>query len=260
MIYIFNLQPKQDVPKASLLCVGTLFITSMFVLFIVPSVPSSNEIVAQAAVPFNNGFRRMFNIDEKLAIAFSIPATYATAYGFVNAGGRVVISMARSGLFPKIFREQYGKYRTPYIALLLSGAIGYALCILVFFFPIVNLYLFNICMSSAFFAYIAQLVGYIVFRLKYSPHEKHFKSPLGVFGAVYGILVFTLAFIGVIGYQNDNYVAIISFTIMLTSYTVYYLIYAKKRQTFSSEEKSIFLFVHIIKCKLSESFIYYLIY
>jgi amino acid transporter len=88
----------------------------------------------------------MFKISFDAATILSIPATYATAFGFIFAYGRVLVAMARSGLFPEWMKDTYGTYQTPYVTLIVGSAIGYAVCILVWAKPIVMTYLFNICM------------------------------------------------------------------------------------------------------------------
>ena len=194
----------------------------------------------------------MFNVslDNKLLIALSIPATYATAFGFVFAAGRVMISMAMSGLFPPLLKRTWGKYKTPYTSILIGSLFGYALVIAVYFFPIINLYLFNICILSATQAYIAQFLGYILYVVQFAGKSPGFKNPFGIIGAVYGIVVFIVCAVGLIGFQDDNYIAIISFICLAAIYTIYYYLYASRKQTFSPEEKVVFFQLHIIKCKI----------
>ena len=235
-----------------MLCVITLFCTAMLVICITSSLPPVDQLpTAQAPTPFNNGFAKMFKIipTNRFLTIFSIPATYATAFGFVFAAGRVTISMANSGLFPPLMKRTFGKYKTPYMALIFGSIFGYGLCIWNYFDPQINLYLFNICMLSASISYIAQLLGYILYVTQFAGKIPDFKSPFGIPGAVLGILIFTFPMIGVIGFQDDGYIAIITFTVMLGFYTIYYFIYASKRQTFSSEEKNVFFQLHVIKCK-----------
>ena len=74
------------------MCMFTLFVTSIFTVCIVSSLPEKyNEIVSESIAPLSNGFHLMFGISYQMAIALSIPATYATAYGFIFASGNVLI-------------------------------------------------------------------------------------------------------------------------------------------------------------------------
>jgi ethanolamine permease len=185
-----------------------------------------------------------------MATALSIPATFATAYGFVFASSRVMIAMARSGLYPPLLKRTCGPYEAPCVALLLGSLLGYALVIAVYLRPEIFPYLYNICIMSAFTAYTSQSVGYVMFKLRYPTQERKFISPLGIPGAVFSGLVFTMAFIGIVAFQDDNQVAFISYIGLLAVYTIYYFGYAKSGQYFSPEEDFIFR-VHIVKCKYS---------
>jgi amino acid transporter len=84
---------------------------------------------------------RMFKISSNMATILFIPATYATAFGFIFAYGTVIFAMSKSGLFPSVFLETYGKYKTPHVAFLFGSYIGYAVVILVYFVLVVQQYL-----------------------------------------------------------------------------------------------------------------------
>jgi amino acid permease len=95
-------------------------------------------------------------------------------------------------------------------------------------------------MLSGFIAYISQLIGYIVFHYKFPAQDRGYKSPLGVGGAVYGIAVFALASVGIIGFQDDGGAAVIAMVVLLCVYTACYYLYSEKNQYFSSDERFIF--------------------
>lgn len=256
------MQPRETIGYGSIACVLTLFATSIAVLFVCASLPrilsddiSGTTTLAADLNPFNDGFIRMFRASYNMVTILSIPATYATAFGFIFAYGRVITAMAKSSLFPAVFTKTYGHYQTPYVAFIAGSIIGYALCILVFFVPVVSSYLFNICILSGFIAYISQFVGFILFRIRHSTQERLFVSPLGIPGAIYGILVFTLSSISIIGFQRDRSIAFITLSIGVVVYTIYYFLYAKMRQRFSPEEKFIFV-LQIVKCKFLPIFIH----
>ena len=254
------LTPKTTIPRGSIACVVTLFVCSILVLFVTSSLRMSNISqvpIAYSETPFSLGFSLMFNISEDVAIIFSIPATFATAYGFIFAYSRVLIAMARSLLLPSFLLRTYGKYHTPYVAILIGSILGYGLCIIVFFFPDVDGYLFTVCILSAFLAYISQFIGYVIFKMKYDQHERKFTSPVGIFGALYGGLIFSVGAIAVCFFQDDTYINMKCMTVLCAVYTLIYFCYSKKRQSFSSDEK-IFFPVHVVKCKFfcSSNFIF----
>jgi ethanolamine permease len=233
--------------------------TSIFTVFICSSLPpfaGSDDLtlrsVASQLAPLNNGFMRIFSVSYESASVLSVPATFATAFGFVFGYSRVILSMARSGLFPPCVSSTYGEYKTPVIAILLGSVLSYCLVLLGLFIPIVQTYLFNVCILAGFTAYIAQLAGFILFRIRHPDQERLYVSPLGIPGAVFGMAVFGLSAVSVIGFQNDNSIAFVIYLTLIGIASVYYFGYAKSRQYFSAEEKFIFV-LQIIKCKFNSS-------
>jgi amino acid transporter len=199
--------------------------------------------------PLDNGFTRILSLTSEMALILSIPATFATGFGFIYGYGRVILSMARSDLFPSILSHTYGKFKTPYMAILAGSFLAHVLVIVVHFVPEIEVYLFNVTVLAAFTAYNSQFVGFLLLRSRFPDQERLFTSPLGIFGALYGMTVFTLATISVIGFQNDGSTAFIIFIMIIVICSIYYFAYAKKRQGFSEEEKFIFV-LQIVKCKL----------
>ena len=194
------------------------------------------------------GFELMFGITDSTATLFTVPATYATAFGFIYAYGKLMQAMSASKLFPRWLRKR-SRTGSPYVAILCGSAFGYGVCLLVYFVPFVGLQLFNICILSAFVAYSAQCVGYIQLSTKFSSLPREFRSPLGIPGAVCSLLVWMLGAASIIGFQEDNQFAFIVVVCMIALLTVYYYAYAKSHQTFSEEERKILFVAHVINCK-----------
>ena len=246
------------VGRASVLCAMTLVATSIFTIFVCSSLPPLeiggddvlNQAVARQIAPLNTGFMRMFGMPYWAASVLSIPATFATAFGFTYGYGRVILSMARSGLFPPILVRTYGEYKTAFGAIIFGSIISYLVVILAFFVPSIQAYLFNVCIMAGYTAYTSQLVGFLLFRIRHPDQERRYTSPLGMAGAVYPIIVFTLCAISVMGFQNDDSVSFIIYLIIILVSTAHYFLYAKSRQFFSPEEKFIFI-MQIVKCKFN---------
>jgi ethanolamine permease len=245
--------PKTTIPIASICCVFTCSVTSVFVLFVCSSLPMLDNIpTARMATPLTAGFALMFNIPVSKAIVLSLPAMYATCYGFVFAFSRILISMSKSGLLPPIFKRTYGKHKAPYAAILAGSSVCYVLCLAMYLKPSILDYLLPVCMLSAFIAYISQFIGYVLFKKKYGHYATAFTSPLGVWGAWYGGFVFSLGAVGICAFQDDC-VAFITILFLGFFYTIYYFAYARRRQVFSDEEKMFFP-MQILKCKYAHTF------
>lgn len=193
----------------------------------------------------------MFGISEVEATILSIPATYATAFGFIFSYGRLMLAMSESRLLPRVLRVKWGDARTgtPSMAFILGSVVGYILCIFVYFFPGIQRHLFNICMLCAFGAYIAQFVGFINIRTRFLDLPRLYRSPLGISGALMGIVIFCIAAVAVVVFQDDGYTAFISVVFICLANTMYYFLVAKHHQKFSRDELRTLFNAHVFKCK-----------
>ena len=193
----------------------------------------------------------MFNITDLQATMFSIPATYATAFGFIFSYGRLMVSMSESRLLPRILRSKWGdgKSGTPSVAFIVGSGISYCICIMVYFLPILESYIFNVCILCAFGAYTSQFIGYIYLRTRFADLPRLYRSPLGIFGALLGIVIFFLAAISVIGFQEDNHLALAMVVFIAILTTMYYFLVAQHHQKFSRDELKTLFNAHVFKCK-----------
>ncbi|KAE8877142.1 hypothetical protein PF005_g15023 [Phytophthora fragariae] len=241
-------QPKKIVPVAQVSCVVTLFAISLFVYFVTASLPPGLASLPTELVPFNRGFRLMFNVSHRVATILSLPATYATAFGFMWCYGKLIVAMATSRLLPKFLSKTTKDSETPYGALLAGSAVSYALCIVSYFVPAVGKNLFRICILFAFMSYTGQCIGYISLKRNYrNIKSSEFQSPFGIAGAAYSMVVWVLAAIAVVAFQDNGGVEVIAFAVTVAVLTLFYFGYSRKRQTFSAAENRVMLVAHVTK-------------
>jgi hypothetical protein len=180
-----------------------------------------------------------------MALALSIPATYATAYGFMFPYGKLLQSLAESNLLPAPLKWTTSFSGTPYVALMLGSTFGFLICMAVYFYEHLELIIFETTMLSAFLGYISEAIGYIAMQTKFQSIKREFHSPLGIYGAIYCMLVFGLCAISVIAFQESQMALIAVFSIQ-SMLSMYYFLFAKKNQTFSPEESKILFVAHVI--------------
>lgn len=238
--------PRQNIPRGYITCVATLFCTCFLVLFVACSLPPGITELQEQLTPFNDGFSLMFGLSDRYATLLSLPALYSTAFGFMFSYGRQLRSMGNSRILNEHFGKIWKNRNSPHRALLIGSAIGYSVCIIVYFVPQIGVELFNICMLGAFGAYFAQFISYMVLKTALVSLDRDFFSPLGIFGAILGFLIFFLAAVGIVFYQ-DNYFAISVFLVYCVVVTVYYHFVVKKRQYFSAEEQRVLFSAHLMK-------------
>lgn len=77
------MHPKVVIPFAQIACVLALFATGITVFFVTVSLPPGIATLPTELAPFNNCFESLLQVSSRFATILSIPATYATAYGFM---------------------------------------------------------------------------------------------------------------------------------------------------------------------------------
>ncbi|TMW58185.1 hypothetical protein Poli38472_011773 [Pythium oligandrum] len=246
-------QPKRMVPFGQMMCVLTLVVSGIFVFFVTVSLPPGINVLPTELVPFNNGFEPLFNMSQTNATILSLPATYATAFGFIWCYGKLIAAMATSQLLP-VFLARTSKSGTPYMAIAVGSTLSYIICLIVYFVPTVSKCLFNICITAAFMSYTGQCVGYIALKKNYrNIKSSHFHSPFGIGGALYSMVIWILYIISIIGFQGNGGQEIMVCSIVVILLTVYYFAWARKRQTFSPQENKIMLVAHVMKFNVRRS-------
>ena len=178
----------------------------------------------------------------------SVPATFATAFGFMFMYGKIMMSMSNSKLLPAFLGYRHPTTRAPYMALMVGSIVSFGVALVCLYYPSFYNGSFNICILSASFDYIWQLGAFILLRTKYQTIKCDFLSPFGLYGAVWSILVFALNVLAIVAFQVDQS-ALIVVAGIFAALTVWYFVYAKSRQSFSEEEKNTFFTIHVINCK-----------
>ena len=238
-------EPKQSLPRGSIAAILVLFVTALFTLFVCVSQSPGAFLLSSELAPLNYGFSSMFNIDFTLATGFSIPATYATAFGFQATAGKLMLAMADSKLLPTPLRIVMPGSKMPFVAYVTGASLGFFICYMCYFIPYLGSQLFNICILNGFIGYCSQCIGYFYFQTKFQSLERGFRSPLYIYGSIYAATIFSLGIIGVVGFQPDQF-AFYAVLVLMSLFSVYYYLVARKKQTFSADEQKIMLRVHVV--------------
>ena len=243
--------PKRNIPMGYITCVWTLFFTGLATFFVCVSLPPGSSGLSDSLSPLQMGYHLMFQTSMKLSIIFSLPALYATAFGFMFFYGRQLRAMGNAGLINPMIGQSLPHYKTPFHGLLFGSVIGYGICVLCYFYVPLSGLLFQLSMLSCTFIYLSQFLSYIVFKTLLANIKREFISPLGFAGAIVGSIVFFLVMISIMFFQKDFY-SLIAFVVFTLLSSIYYFLYVKDRQFFSEEEKTVLMAAHVVKC---ESFV-----
>ncbi len=238
--------PKTEVPKGYLGAMTFVLFTSFAVLALAVSLPPGIVTLARRRRPLINGFKSMFALRANRATIFNIPATIMAGFGFMYLYGQQLLAMGKSGLLNPIFGKEIPGHNTPYVSLLVGSALGYMLCVIQWHYPDTDEQIYALCQLGAVTTYLSILASFIVFRWYFPTIKREFVSPVGVGGAVYAILVFSLCFISLCGFQKDQ-IAITVYGVIIGVASIYYYFVVQKRQVFSEEEKTVMFKAYLVQ-------------
>ncbi|RHY81308.1 hypothetical protein DYB37_002018 [Aphanomyces astaci] len=245
--------PKATIPKGQVACMLTLLITATWVFVVSIALPPGMPSVSTVLVPLNYGYTKMFGISDDATTMLAVPATFATAQGFMLSYANILDAMANSKLLPPFLAHRHPVHGTPVNALLVGSALSFGLCFVIQTCSL-GVIMFNVCMLFGFMAYMAQCVGYIFLKRRHKSMERLFHSPAGIGGAVFAMCVWSLNIVSIVGFQQDDQVGVgIAFGVVALC-SVYYQGYAKYHQSYSDEEQKLMFFAHVAKHNQSKRF------
>ncbi len=242
--------PQSQIPYGMTSCYIILACTAIGTFFTVTSQFPGTAEAANELLPLNDGFERLFGISDMSATWFTIPTIYATGFGFMFIYGRQMSSMARSGLFPSIFKYKTKFSNTPFAALI-GGSVASMILLLVIYYTDVTLLdpLFDTCILASYFVYVAVFISYFIFRYRYQALPRSFRNPFGVWGGLIGICVFLIGIISVLGFQDHNNEAFYFFIVYIAILIAYYYFYGFYDQRLSDEEQKILFRAYVVNGK-----------
>jgi ethanolamine permease len=187
-----SMDPKRDVPKGTMWGLWTLVLTAVLVLFLNPGVTGAEEI-RLAGEPLLDGFRVVLGSETSAAVLglFALTGLIASFHTIIFAYGRNIFSLSRAGYFPHWMSVTHGTRKTPYVALILGGVIGYALCWILFNASDspAGAALLTMAVFGAVISYFMQMLSFILLRRRMPNIERPYRSPVGEWGAaVAGII------------------------------------------------------------------------
>ncbi|DAZ95102.1 TPA: hypothetical protein N0F65_001704 [Lagenidium giganteum] len=243
-------RPKTTIPKAQVACICTLVVTGLMTFFATVSIPIAGGIpaITNAAAPLDNGFRMMFHVSSSIATFLSIPVTYGVAFGFTWSYTKLIRAMASSRLIPPVLATKNERYGTYHVAVIAGAVAGYVVCLMVYLVPGTSSYTFDVNLMFAFMSYTGQCIGYISLRVKYpSLRKSEFRSPFGIAGAAFSLVIWVLGIISISWCQSEHHVELIIFLVIILCVSLFYHVYSKSRQIFSDGENKVLLVAHVLK-------------
>lgn len=242
-----SMDPKRDVPRGTLFGILTLIICAFGVLFLNPGIPPGAAEIGVSTEPLLEGFRTIFGTSDKLAAVFGLLALaglIASFHTIIFAYGRNIFSLSRAGYFPHWMSVTGGKRRTPYVALLLGGVVGYALAWIIYQVgyneeggpTTTGAALLNMAVFGAVISYVMQMLSFILLRRRLPDIQRPYVSPIGVVGAAVAGIIAAISLVSL--YFDPAYrKGVIGVGIWFLIAIVYFAIAGRHRLVLSPEEE-----------------------
>ncbi|KAG9411830.1 hypothetical protein AC1031_017456 [Aphanomyces cochlioides] len=228
-------------PGCKITSMLTLFATSIGLFFVAISMPPGVDKLQDELVVIRGGITTMFRTSDAVATILSIPATFATIFGFMFSYSSILSAMAASKLM-----YLHPKHQTHPVATCAGLAVGLTCCFLADAFP-AAFNLFNPSMIFGFEVNLAQCWNHRFMCVNFKHLARCYRSPLRTYGSGFAAVMWTVHLVALLGFQpsSEASLCIVASTIVLL--TIVYRLAVRTHQTLSHEEEKVMLFAHITK-------------
>jgi ethanolamine permease len=204
--------PKKDMPKGIMLGLGTLILTGFLVLFLNTGIEPGAAVIGYSGEPVLDGFRTIFGegVGPKVLGLIAVAGLIASFHTIVFAYGRNIYSLSRAGYFPRWLSVTHGDRKTPHVALIAGGALGFGVMLIVWLVAgaaaggaIIGGTLLYMAVFGAVISYTMQCLSFIFLRQRLPHIERPYRSPVGVAGAWIALIIAVVTLIFM--FTNDSY-------------------------------------------------------
>ncbi|WP_144992901.1 ethanolamine permease [Polystyrenella longa] len=190
-----------DMPKALIWGIVTLLVLSLLTLVLNTGVGGGAAAIGVSEAPLADGFEAIFGtgVGQTVLIVISLTGLIASFHAIIYAYGRVLFALSRAGYFPR-WISITGERKTPFVALILGAMIGlFCTGLIEYTKPpggkesIVGAALLSMAVFGAVISYALVMLSYIKLRYSRPNMPRPYKSPLGIPGAVVGLILSLIA-------------------------------------------------------------------
>jgi ethanolamine permease len=222
--------PTRDLPRGLIAGMGILLVFAALMLFIAPGSAGSSTIM-ESDNPLPEAIREAKG-DGFLADFVNyagLAGLIASFFSIIYAYSRQLFALSRAGYLPRGLSVT-GRRKTPWIALLVPGAIGFLLAAIVDDGAL----LINIAVFGATVSYVLMMVSHIVLRRR-EPHlERPYRTPGGT--ATTGVaLVLAVAAVVATFFVDEKAAAITAGILLLA--LAYFWFYSRHRLVAQAPEE-----------------------
>ena len=235
--------PKRDMPKGLLWGLVTLIVTGVLVTFLNMGIGGGAAFFgSRTEEPLLEGLKLTIGVTNAKALGLvAVAGLIASFHAILYAFGRNIYSLSRAGYFPHWMSLTHGRRKTPWVALLVGSAIGYAVLLLLHVVDPTGSGAFggvilNMAVFGAVIAYAMQMVAFLVLRRRFPEIERPYRSPLGAPGA-WVALVISLVTLVLLFAHPDFRPGVIGVAVWFLAGLVYFAFIGRHRLVLSPEEE-----------------------
>jgi ethanolamine permease len=235
-----SMDPKRDIPKATMWGLWTLIIFGVGTLFLNTGTDSGAAGIGATAEPLFVGFQDIFGDGTAAALLalVAVIGLVASFHTIIFAYGRNIFSLSRAGYFPKWMSITHGTRKTPWVALLLGGVVGYGLAWWINESTGTNTAaaLLTMAVFGAVISYFMQMLSFIMLRRKLPNIARPYRSPLGIWGAAIAGIIALVSLVSL--YLDKTYrPGVVGTAIWFVLGLIYFAVSGRNKLVLSPEEE-----------------------
>ncbi|MBB6172616.1 ethanolamine permease [Nocardiopsis mwathae] len=168
--------PRRDMPRGIIAAMGVLLVTAFAMLILAPGGAGAATL-ADSDNPLPEALRAAYGGDTLLADVVNyvgLAGLVASFFSIIFAYSRQLFALSRAGYLPR-WLSVTGRRKTPYMALIVPGTIGFVLAAAV----ANGDQLINIAVFGATVSYALMMVAHIVLRRREPGLERPYRTPGG---------------------------------------------------------------------------------
>ncbi|GAA5124705.1 ethanolamine permease [Haloechinothrix salitolerans] len=169
--------PKRDMPRGIIVGMAILLVTAALILVTAPGGAGARALM-DSDNPLPDALRQAYGGNTFLADFVNyigLAGLIASFFSIIYAYSRQLFALSRAGYLPR-WLSVTGSRRTPYLALIIPGTIGFALASITQAGDL----MIQIAVFGAAVSYVLMMVSHIVLRRREPDMERPYRTPGGV--------------------------------------------------------------------------------
>jgi ethanolamine permease len=223
--------PKRDMPRGIIAGMLILLVFAAFML-VFAAGGSGSKAIAESANPLPDALGVAYgdgSVLKDLVNYIGLAGLVASFFSIIYAYSRQLFALSRAGYLPRALSVTGGR-RTPYIALLVPGAVGFLLAAI----TEDGATMINIAVFGATVSYVMMNLSHIVLRFREPALERPYRTPGGV--ATTGVaLVLSVAAVIATFFVDEKAAGITA--AVFVAFMVYFLAYSRHRLVADAPEE-----------------------